>query len=534
MKLKSISIACLACFLSTVVQPSAFSWGPEAHKSIALSAYQILQYDFYEIAKAGEVKYEADLLRGAMDGRGVIEESLPIHDDEQAIDAIQYEIQLLRAVREHGVGSHFAYRLGTLSALMADVMHPYGIAYTPEQEKLKEMIDVDIEESVYSQDINIMRRKNDFITSVEQYVMKTRPFHSEDQVLIRDEYRRGINFKGYAGTAMGHYYIRAVEAVVDVWYTIMSPMVNPRAPKPSERAITWYFVNEVKYLLNVRQNIDYAHRAYAVYEKVNPGIVETHLVLGDTFYDFGTHESRTSGVAEWVKVQRVPGIHRGEALTRLSRHYIQEGDAYMAHSRSPEYMESDLSEALHAFRLALQYDRTNAGAAEKITDTTVVIQERKKEYTLQQKYIDGAMLLIQEAEKSRLDKDYSTTLFAYSQALNMLQAVDAQFRDLQETAKETISRVKKDKKSSIREVINNANASLEAADTALLNLDFDEAILNYTAAKSSVAVIRADPGSVDEQTIRALIVSSDRGIADTESSRDRANRNQNRRPGTEL
>ena len=528
-----LSISSVAFLLITLFQPAAFSWGPEAHRSIALSAYQILQYDLYEIAKSGEVSYEMDLLRGAMDGRGIVEESLSINDDKQAIDAIDYEVQLLRAVREHGVGSHFAYRLGTLSALVADVMHPFGIAYTPEQEKLKEMIDVDIEEAIYSQDVDITRRSNDYITSAEKYVTKTRQFQLEDQVLIRDEYRRGINFRGYAGTAMGHYYERAVEAVVDIWYTIMSPTVNPRAPKPSQRVVTWYFVNEVKYLLNVRQNIDYANRAYQVYEKVNPGIIETHLVLGDTYYDFGTHDSRVVGVAEWVKVQQTPGIHRKKALTRLSRHYIEEGDTFMAHSRSPESMESDLSEALHSFKLAMQYDRTNAGAATKITETSVVILERKKEYTLQQQYIDGAMLSIQEAEKSRLDKDYSNTLFAYDQSLNALSWVDTQFRDLDETAKETISRVKKDKKSTIREVIDNANSSLEIADTAQLNGNFDEAILNYRSVKSLVSVIR-DPGTVDKQTIAALIESSDLGISDTEISRDRANRNQAQRPGTQL
>ncbi len=58
MKLSSISY--LVLLLGMIFQSSAFSWGPEAHKSIALSAYQILQYDIYEIAKAGDVSYEAD------------------------------------------------------------------------------------------------------------------------------------------------------------------------------------------------------------------------------------------------------------------------------------------------------------------------------------------------------------------------------------------------------------------------------------------------------------------------------------------
>ena len=153
-------IRCITLVLSLAVLPSAYSWGPEARKSIALSAYRILQYDIYEIAKAGDVSYEADLVRGAMDGRSIIEESLPIHTDRQAILAIEYEIQLLRKAREHGIGSYFAYRLGVLSALIADVMHPFGIAHSPDDERLKEMIDADIDETVYDQNVVIDKRKN--------------------------------------------------------------------------------------------------------------------------------------------------------------------------------------------------------------------------------------------------------------------------------------------------------------------------------------------------------------------------------------
>lgn len=535
MKPTSLMFAGLLSSVCLLCSGASYAWGPEAHKSIVQSAYQILQYHDYNMIRVPDgISYERDLVRGAMDGRAIIGDNLPIHSDEQAVDAIEYEIQLLRAAREHGVGSYFAYRLGTLASLIADVMHPYGIGYTPEQERLKEMIDVDIEESIHDLDVNITKRKNDYIISMDRYLNKNRPLYKDDQLLIQDEYKRGINFGGYAGRATPYYYERSVEAIIDVWNTIISPQSDSRALKPSDRAKTWYFVNEIGYLLEVRKNINYANRAYEVYESVNPGILETHLALGDKYYAFDSRESRVKGVEEWIKVQQAPGEFRVTASVRLSQHYIREGDSFVAHAQSPDAVESDLSEALHSFTMALQFDQTNVLAAEKINNTSVVIEERRDEYNLQQKYIDSGILVIQEAEKARLNKDYGTALALYSQALNLLQLIDEQFRDLQETAVETISRIRKDMKGTTREVINSGNAALEVADTAQLNENFDEAIRNYNAAISIVSVIRPAPGSIDEQSVNSVIEAAEIGISDTESAKNRAEKNKALRVNTPL
>lgn len=514
-----LTLLALVC----AIQYPASAWGPEAHKAISQSAYKLLQYDLYNVAKAGNVSYEADVVRGAIDGSAAIEYTLPVNSDKQAIQAIGYEIQLLRSVRMEGMGSHFAYRMGVLSALIADTVQPFGNAFTDDEQRIKDAIDNATEKRVYKLNPIIREHRNTYIDSIEQYFGKNRPFYREDMTVIKDDFRRGSAENGHARAAMDTYFERSVRAVVDSWYTILSQHTGTNEFKPSREAIAWYFVDEIAYLLNVRENINYANRAYDVFQRLNPGIVETHIAIGDLYYAFGSRESKEIGVAEWKIAQRSPGKHRKEASQRLSDHYISEGEGYVANSRTPDSLESDLPDALHSFQSALEFDRTNVMAARKISETSEAITERKRQYALQQQYIDGATLAIQSAEEQKLAGDFGSAIGAYEQALSFLELVDNTFRDLQQTATELISSVKKDIKSTVRAVINQANAHVEAGDNALLNLSYEEAIRSYRAVDSTLRVLNIENlTSVDKQSVDGLVSSAQQGIDDAEVGKNRA------------
>lgn len=519
-RMTRIAVLALVC----AIQYPADAWGPLARQTIAQSAYKLLQYEIYDIAKAGPVSYEADVIRGAYDGAAAIEYTLPIHSDEQAIEAIGYEIHLLREIRKEGMGSHFAYRMGVLSALIANTMQPFGNAWNDEEERIRDMTDQAIEDRARKiLNVVIPDHKSGHISSFSQYVKKNRPGFKDDMVVIREDFRRGVNERGFTTAATPTYFRRSVLAVCDVWNTIISRTEPAITYNPSREAITWYYVDEIGYLLNVRENIEYAIRAYEVYQRLNPGIVETHIAVGDLYYNFGTRQSREIGVAEWKIAQRTPGKYRKQASRLLSDHYISEGEGYVAHSRTPDSLESDLPDALHSYESALEFDRTNAIAARKISDTSVAIQDRKRLYTEQQQYIDGATLAIQSAEEAKLAQDFGSAISDYGIALAFFELVDNEFRDLGDVAKQGISDVKKDIKSTVRAVINQANASLEAGDNALLNTNYDEAIRNYRAVDTTLRILSPDSmTSVDKQSVDGLLASSEQGINDAEVGKNRA------------
>ena len=71
-------------------------------------------------------------------------------------------------------------------------------------------------------------------------------------------------------------------------------------------------------------------------------------------------------------------------------------------------------------------------------------------------------------------------------AINLFQQVSDLFRDLSATSDNNISTVNKDKKSTIREVIDSANANMEEADDVLINAEYEAATSKYYSVISDV------------------------------------------------
>jgi len=475
---------------------SASAWGPEARRRIVLSAVSIIRQEVPEAFKADGINYDKDVLKGMEEGWASIAERLPIESDAQAINAISYELDTLKLAREFGTGSHFAYRMGALAALTSDAMLPYGLELSSKETKMADQIKADIEKQASQLRFTPNVRRWRFVQSTEQYYMEYRRDVEGEKNIIYDDYRRGNGFRGYMKQATSTYYHRAIEAVIDVWFTIYSQNARDSVQLPSRRTMTGYYIDEIGYLLNERDNFEFANRAYTMYEQFNPDLKETHLTIGDLFYAYGRKtESRIAvqrGVDEWTKAQTNSGKQRKMASERLSDHYITDGDALFNRARSAIGQESDYTDALNAFRLALQFNRTNPLAADRISETSRVIQQRREDYELQQAFIDSANSIMKEAERSLVNKDYATTLGSYTQALNLLTSITDQFSDLQLIAKDTSSTINKEVKRVINDIFDAANVYMDEGDNLGFSANWDQAIASYERAKTMVNIIQAD------------------------------------------
>lgn len=512
----------LVCLCAVLISQDALAWGPEARKSIAMAALQLIRREVGESFRGEETSYEADLIRGAEDGYGAIAKHLPVFNRQQAIDAVGYEIQVLRVARVNGAGSHFAYRMGALASLVSQLTLPYGVAFGETDLELQRKIIEDTEAHLGKIRFAPDDIRFHYIESATLYFDRALQFQSDDMFLIRDDYARGRNYRGFLGDATDTYYQRSIESAIDAWYTVFRRESGATDIRPSSRVMAWYYVEELGYLLRVHQNMRFAERAYTLFQTLNPGIKEAHIVIGDMFYALDTPVAKERGVDEWKVAQRMAGEQRAIASNRLSRHYIGEGEHYFKRATAPEGLETDLPDALHAFQLALEYDRTNEIAADRITETSVAIYHRRDLYELQQKFIDSSDVVIKQAERSRLDEDFGAALTSYNQALNLLQLVDTEFDDLYASSKDTISTVKKDVKAVISEVLDAANASIEVGDTAMLASNFDEAIRSYNMVPAIVNVIPAQEGSLNAQRKQDLIDTANTQIEDAKLGKRRA------------
>ena len=366
-----------------------------------------------------------------------------------------------------------------------------------------------------------LRRSFHYVRSPRHYFEGKRSFFHDDRLILADEYTRGSGYDGFLAEAGPVYFDRAVNAVADIWYTVFREKGGPADVKPSSRQLSFYYIDEIGYLLKVMGSMEYADRAYGVFKEVNPTYWIAYLEIGDLFYTFGSEEGRLRGVQEWKIAQRIPGEARRLASRRLGAHFVGEGERLFRKASGPEALESDLPDALRAFQQALEFERTNDEAAKRISETSVAINERRQDYELQQTFIDNAMGIIKYAERSRMDKDFAGAITSYNQAMNLVELITTDFKNLHDTARETLSMIRKDIKSVISEVLDAANIAIERGDTQMINSNYDEAVKFYGSVESIVNVIPSEKNDINEQRKQDLIDTANVQIREAELAKKR-------------
>lgn len=497
----------------------ASAWGPRTRRVITMGALQVIRTQFAVVFKAGKFNYEADLLRGATDGLAAIKETVPMHNDGQALGAVAHEIALLRTVREYGAGSYFAYRMGTFSVLLSNILLPFAIPYSEADVWLGQDMQVDID--AHADNFSFAPRRTSFhyIGNPAQYYAHLRTFYPDDLKLISDDYAQGRGFGGFLDDAVHTYFQKSLEATVDGWYSVLRPEGASTDVIPSSRIVAWYFVEEIGYLLMIKNNFSQAERVYGIFQDVEPGLVLAYEKIGDFFYAYGTQKGRDRGVHEWKLAQRDPGPQRPRISRKLASHYLEVGEGLYRKANGPYAGDTDLQEALLSFQAALEYERTNDLVADRINETAAAITARRERYEMQQKILDKVVTVAKQAENSKADKDFANAFTTYNQALNLLDAVDSEFKDLDAFGKENRDRIRKDLRKVVNGVFEEANEHISIGDDAVDNRKYDDAIAAYSRVKEIVAAIDSEEGSTNAQRKREFVRRSENKIAQAENTR---------------
>ncbi len=287
-----------------------------------------------------------------------------------------------------------------------------------------------------------------------------------------------------------------------------------------------YYIEEVKYLLKTKHNFQFAEEAYKLFQRYNPGMPMAMITLGDAFYEFGTQQGINRGVAEWVRAHDVPGEPRAAATARLSKHYLDQGEALFERAHGPLAKETDLDDALQAFNDALRYDRGSDVAASRIQETTIAKNRRREEYETQGRFIGNALTAMQQAERAALEKDFASAITSYNQAQMLVGLVTEQFKDLSAKARDTSGEINKAVKTVVSEVFASANDSIEKGDAALANNNVDEAIRFYSMVESIVDTIPSEEGSLNDQKKKDMVTTARNHIDEAELTRRRLEQQQ--------
>jgi tetratricopeptide (TPR) repeat protein len=371
--------------------------------------------------------------------------------------------------------------MGVLSALVSDIVLPYGLQRDGEGAQLRAKIEEDIEKHLSNYSVDPIRGDLQIVRIPADYFRSMREFHGDARTIIQADYTRGAGYDGFMKQAGPKFFGDAVRAVSDVWNTILDSQAAMAEAEPSKEAQTWYRVDEVGYQLQVKKNPRQASRAYTYFSTVNPGIPEAYEAVGDLFYQTGDERQ---GVREWEQALAYPGATRNRVASKLGEHYITMGQAALGKAREDAGVRDlELERALHNFEQALQYNRGSDEAVGMITQTNETIRERNDQRKLTMALITTAQDVLQEAEKANTARDFSASISTYETAISLFQQVTTDFPEQYTLAQNGVRDSQQDIRRIIRSLLDSAADAVADGDILKDERKWDQARNKYMSVE---------------------------------------------------
>jgi tetratricopeptide (TPR) repeat protein len=471
-----------------LIAEDARAWGAKSSQSIAIAAIRLTRDQYPEAFGSAATNFERDVLRGIVDGTNRMRSWYPLHNEAEALSALDSEIQLLRRAKEYGFDSYFSYRMGVVGGLAADLCIPGAIAYKPEDQatidRMNGDIDLHIDELLFRP-----AGSRAYIRSAAEYFGKRRVNFDGLGDMVRVDYRTGSGYQGTLKNGVKVFYNNSIESVSDVWFTILRHTDDSSDIRPSNEALTGYMVMRIEYILNIKHNTADMERAYKEFREMNPGTLESWEAVGDVLYNYGP-ETRDRGVREWERALELPGRNRLRVVKKLGNHYLTVGEELLQQaSAEPKGRDENLKAAKDSFADTLKYDRTNDRAAKLLTQTNNDIREREANRSTQISIIAGAEKVMQQASEMKKVENFQGAIQAYTQAKGLLAAVSSDFPEQLEASNKRIGEIGKALTDINSGVIQKAGEMIEQGRREVEAKKFDDAITMYRKIPDIVSVI---------------------------------------------
>jgi tetratricopeptide (TPR) repeat protein len=449
--------------------------------------------------KSVDISYESEVLKGAVNYQSELA-GTPLGTRAEAINAIGTEIQILREVRQYGVGSYFSYRMGVLAGLVSDVMLPFAFEFDAQSQRLLEQINEDVDSHLKNYHMSSRPKHLEYVRNPATYFRERQQFFNDARTLILADYQIGRGYEGYMTNGGQVFFENAVVSVADCWYTVLRAEGDSSDMNPSAKSVIAYFVSEVEFLLDERKNMLEAGKAYRRLSALNPNDQSVFERVGDAYYGFGTEEARERAVQEWDAALAMNGSHRKRILGKLSQHYLEKGRTLFEEtSTNPDAPSETLQLALNAFTRALEYNRSDDEAANLINETQVAIAERNERQQLAIETVAAGEAVLREAESSFLSDQNEDALANYEKAVLVFQQVGPEFKEQAQAAKDGIDTANRNISRIIRRVLDQAQDMIDEGDRLVEDKNFDEAISRFTGVETILKVVPDQEGPDAEQ-----------------------------------
>jgi hypothetical protein len=504
-----------------LLAPAAMAWGPTARSAIIGTAIQVIEKGYRNPFKSVDVDYERDVLLGMRHGAEVLKDDLPLGTDREKVNAIGTEIQLLREVRRTAAGSYFAYRMGVLASLVSDVMFPLSSTDDPTTAKLREQVEKDIDAHLKGYPFGSRGEPLEYVRAPVNYFTTNRLGHNDARKLIRADYDRGQGYNGYLSGAGKALLESTINAVADAWYTVLRTEGDATDVQPSAKSLTYYYADQIDYLIRVKRNLREAEKIYKEFVKVNPGMLDAYERVADSFYEMGTPEGRERGVQEWIAALEFSGPERNDIKMKLSQHFMDEGNAYLEAAGKPKAPADSLPNALDNFRKALEYNRSSGEAVKKINQTQVAIAEREERLSVDIQLVSQGENVMEQADQSGNDPEqYGDAIAKYELAITTLTQVSDEFDEQRHAAEEGIALSKQAIGTIINKVLEDAEDRIDQGDSLVDTKKFDQAMEVYRTIPARLETIPESAPAGALQHKESLVLQAEEKVREAERAKE--------------
>ncbi|MGI6461893.1 MAG: tetratricopeptide repeat protein [Candidatus Hydrogenedentales bacterium] len=378
----------------------ASAWGPQSQIAIVTTAGRML-------SKEGAVplsKMEKEIQQGASLTSGELG-LLMSNADLQPARSIFTEMLLLQAVRESGVDPYFAFRLGALGKVVAGVTAPMQAA-DPVHRK---MYYDDIDQRISDTGLTLQARQ--MVDSMEYFTRINRELEERQNMLLTD-YRSGLGFDGVAKSTYGQDLSRSINAVGDVWYTVLQRRgVSAGVSHDQKRN---YVLRAMAFYVD-RANLGEINAAHKRLQALDVYTSDVLKEIGDMMYEAGMRER---AVEEYLAVLKKEP-ERKDVVRRIADYYIDLADEELERER--------LETARDYYARALEVDPLHPLAESKRLTAERLIRERDARLAQARDAIAKARELEENADVQASTKRYAEAIAQLRQALDFYRGVTNEF-----------------------------------------------------------------------------------------------------------
>jgi len=385
----------------------AFGWGPETQRSVVSSAGHLF-------SRSSSIPL-VNLIDYVHQGVGISDaedQALFLGYGVDPVRSIQREMFLLQGVKSNRVDPYFAYRMGALGKKVVELLAPMRDANA----SVRERYNADVEERIGR--VRLQPSKRILVEPQLYFARLVRQATDNDTAIVVD-YRSGLGIDGIAGKLLTRDASRAVDAVVDVWYTIFRSRVD--FVDISRTDMREYMLSAIDFYLkkgNIAEVNDVYVRAKAKFI-LTPNMKR---IVGDLYYDNGYFQEALMVYGELLAEN--PGLR--QVSKRIAEYHVSVGEEALTNQ--------NLEDAREAFTLAVQADVLHPEAQRKLVLTNRAIEKREGRFAHQKGLIEAAQRSEMDAEESELSRDYARSIQYLRASERNYNEVTGEFAELRRLA----------------------------------------------------------------------------------------------------